>query len=268
LTATLDDEIPPLPDKPDWYDIVNATNSFRATQLLFTYIFTGLILRFLYRNYRRFVRARQLYSLELVHSIAGRTVMVTDLPPHLQGEKKLAIYFENMDLQVESVNVVREANSLKTLIEKRTEALLCLEHEWTKYVGNPSTVGSYDPSQNVRSDTAPLIDIGGTDAEAQPVRVVVPHRPRPTVRPGWFKPKVDALEYYNRQFEDFDEQVRKKRKTGKFKATNTAFVTFEKMGDAVSVIKSLICSTDGCIANCLPSRPCTVSAPDHNVLSP
>ena len=236
---TLDDETPLPPDKPDWYDIVNATNSFRATQLLFTYIFTGLILRFLYRNYRRFVRSRQLYSLELVHSIAGRTVMITDLPPHLQGEKKLAIYFENMDLQVESVNVVREANTLKPLIEKRTDALLSLEKEWTRYVGNPSTVGSYDPSQNVRSDTAPLIDIGGTDAEAQPVRVIVPHRPRPTVRPGWFKPKVDALEYYDRQFQDYDEQVRKKRKAGKFKASDTAFVTFEKMSDAVSVIKSL-----------------------------
>lgn len=241
-----DEETPPLPDEPDWYDIVNATNSFRATQLLFTYIFTGLVLRFLYRNYRRFVRARQLYSLELVHSIAGRTVMITGLPPHLQGERKLAVYFESMDLQVESVNVAREANTLKVLIEKRTKALVRLEHEWTRYVGNPSTVESYDPSQNVRSDAAPLVDIGGTDVEAQPDRVVVPHRPRPTVRPGWFKPKVDALEYYEKQFQDFDEQVRKKRKTAKFKATDTAFVTFEKMSDAVSVIKTCFtCPTNG-----------------------
>jgi hypothetical protein len=163
--------------------------------------------------------------------------MITCLPPELCGERKLAVYFENMDLQVESVNVAREANALKGLIEKRTEALLRLEHEWTRYVGNPSTVESYDPSQNVRSDTAPLVDIGGTDAEAQPVRVVVPHRARPTVRPGWFKRKVDALEYYEKQFQDFDEQVRKKRKTAKFKAADTAFVTFEKMSDAVSVIK-------------------------------
>ena len=172
--------------------------------------------------------------------------MITNLPPHLQRENKLAIYFENMDLQVESVNIVREPNALKALIEKRTEALLRLEHEWTKYVGNPSTVESYDPSQNVRSDTTPLVDIGGADVEAQPVRVVVPHRPRPTVRPGWFKPKVDALEYYEKQFQDFDEQVRKIRKTGKFKAIDTAFVTFEKMSDAVGSIRSSsVCPTDG-----------------------
>lgn len=223
---------------PDWFDIINAPNSFRAAQLLFTYIFTALVLRSLYRNYRQFVRVRQLYSLELVHSIAARTVMVSDLPAHLQGEKALAVYFENMGLAVESVNVVRHAEVLNDLIDKRTEALLNLEWEWTKYVGNPSTVETYDPSQNVRADTTtPLIDLGGLETlESQPNRVVVPHRARPTVRPGWFKPKVDALEYYEKQFEDLNEQVKKKRKTGKFKSSSTAFVTFEKMSSAVSTL--------------------------------
>jgi calcium permeable stress-gated cation channel len=44
---------------------------------------------------------------------------------------------------------------------------------------------------------------------------------------------VDALEYLETQFKDADEEVRKKRRTGKFKATQTAFVTFEKMSSAV-----------------------------------
>lgn len=220
---------------PDWFDIINAPNSFRAVQLLFTYIFTALVLRSLHRNYRQFVRIRQLYSLELVHSIAARTVMVTDLPPHLQGERALAVYFENMQLAVESVNLVRHAEILNDLIDKRTESLINLEWEWTKYVGNPSTVETYDPSQNVRADTAaPLIDLGGLETlETQPTRIVVPHRPRPTIRPGRFKKKVDALEYFERQYEDLDEQVKKQRKTGKFTATSTAFVTFEKMSSAV-----------------------------------
>jgi len=218
---------------PDWFDIINASNSFRAVQLLFTYIFTILVLRALYRNYRQFVRVRQLYSLELVHSISGRTVMVTNLPSHLQGERALAVYFENMGLSVESVNLVRHAGNLNNLIEKRTDALIRLEWTWTKYVGNPSTVESYDPSQNVRSDQAPLIDLNTPgDVESQPPRVVVPHRSRPLVRPGWLKPKVDALEQYQREFEELDEQVKKLRKTGKFKATSTGFVTFETMASA------------------------------------
>lgn len=224
---------PSHPHDPDWFDIINASNSFRAVQLLFTYIFTFLVMRSLYNNYRQFVRVRQLYSLELVHSIAARTVMVSNLPQHLQGERALAVYFENMGLSVESVNIVRHAETLNKLIDKRTTTLINLEAEWTRYVGNPSSLESYDPSQNVRGE-APLIDLstpGDIEAHAPP-RVVVPHRSRPTIRPGWFKPKVDALEYYERQFEELNEQVKKQRKTGKFKATSTGFVTFETMANA------------------------------------
>lgn len=221
--------------EPDWSDIINASNSFRAIQLLFTYVFTLMVLRALYRNYRQFVRVRQLSSLELVHSIAGRTVMVTNLPQHLQGERALAIYFENMGFQVESVNLVRHAHGVRHLINKRTDALLKLEAEWTRYVGNPSTVETYDPSKNVHGDNAPLIDIHGPDSlESQPTRLVVPHRPRPTFRPQYFKHPVDALEHYQNLYDELDEQVRQKRRAGKFKATSTAFVTFEKMSDAVS----------------------------------
>jgi hypothetical protein len=221
----------------DWSDIINATNSFRAVQLAFTYIFTAFVLRALYKTYKDFVRVRQLYSLELVHSIAARTVMVTNLPLHLQGEKALAVYFENMGFTVESVNLVRQGAVLDKLIEKRTQALLNLEFEWTKYVGNPSLVETYDPSQNVRTDTAPLIDLGQSQEntmESQPTRVVVPNHTRPTIRPKWFGPKVDALEFYEHEFEELNEQVKKKRKTGRFKSTDTAFVTFEKMSSAVS----------------------------------
>ena len=215
-----------------WFEIITASNSFRAVQLLFTYIFTFLVLRSLHRNYRQFVRVRQLYSLELVHSIAARTVMVTDLPQHLQGERALAVYFENMGLSVESVNIVRHAETLNKLIEQRTNSLINLEAEWTRYVGNPSSLESYDPSQNVRGE-APLIDLSTPgDIEAHAPRVVVPHRSRPTIRPGWFKPKVDALEYYEHEFEELNEQVKKQRKTGKFKATSTGFVTFETMSNA------------------------------------
>ncbi|KAG8861325.1 hypothetical protein FRC20_011487 [Serendipita sp. 405] len=222
------------PGSDDDLEWLNATNSFRAVQLIFTWVFTGLVLRSLHRNYKQFVRVRQLYSLELVHSIAARTVLVNDLPPHLQGERALATYFENMSLAVESVNLVRHAETLNELIDKRTQALLNLEWEWTKYVGNPSTVESYDPSQNVRVDHTPLIDLGGgaSAMESQQPRVVVPHRHRPIVRPGWFKNKVDALEYYEKQYEELNEQVKKKRKTGRFKATSSAFVTFEKMSSA------------------------------------
>ena len=235
-----DKEKPQPPAKnPDWFDLVSDANSYLALHLLFTYVFTLLTLRSLYRNYHKFLRARQLYSLELVHSIPARTVMITDLPSHLRGERALAVYFENMGLAVESVSCCREPKSLDTLLEKRTKALLELEKAWTSYVGNPSTVESYDPSLNVRADANHGETNSVVDMESQPNRVVVPHRARPTLwtqrvpNAGFWGKKVDALEFLDSEFKALDEAVRKKRKTAKFKATHVAFVTFEKMSSAV-----------------------------------
>ncbi|EIN04656.1 DUF221-domain-containing protein [Punctularia strigosozonata HHB-11173 SS5] len=226
----------------DWLDLISDANSYLSVHLLFTYLFTLLSLYFIYKNYKRFIRARQLFSLELVHSIPARTVMITQLPAHLRGERALAEYFEGMDLAVESVSVCREVGSLKRLIDARTRALLKLEKAWVDYVGNPSTVESYDPAESV---APPLVDVadGVADAEAQRGRVVVPHRPRPTIRVGWFGPKVDALEYLETKFKEADEAVRKKRRTGKFKATQTAFVTFEKMSSAQIAVQTATAST-------------------------
>ncbi|KAG8730698.1 hypothetical protein FRC11_006065, partial [Ceratobasidium sp. 423] len=140
-----------VPKKPldrSWLDLISDASSHLTVHLLLTYLFTGLTLRFCARNYSRFVRARQLYSLELVHSIPARTVMCTRLPLHLRGERTLADYFESMNLRVESVSLCRAVNSLDALLAKRTEALLKLENAWTDYVGNPSVVESYDPSLN------------------------------------------------------------------------------------------------------------------------
>jgi calcium permeable stress-gated cation channel len=193
-------------------------------------LFTLLAIHFLYKNYRRFIRARQLFSLELVHSIPARTAMLTNLPNHLQGERSLAEYFENMELAVESVSVCREVETLNKLLDRRTKALLALEAAWVDYVGNPSSVESYDPS-----DRAILNDTEPSALEGQHQRLVVPHRKRPTLRPHWFAPKVDALEYLETQFKEADEKVKKWRRSGKFKATHVAFVTFEKMSSAVSL---------------------------------
>jgi len=220
---------PPFPGR-DWLDLISDANSYLTVHFLFTYLFTILALYFLYKNYRRYVRARQLFSLELVHSIPGRTVMVTSLPTHLRSEPALAEYFENMGLSVESVSICREVTSLKILLDERTEALLKLESAWTRYVGNPSAVETYDPSENVISHVDPSI------LEGQPVRLVVPHRKRPTLRPGWCSGKVDALEYLETKFKEADEKVRRWRRTGRFKATHAAFVTFEKMSSAVRCI--------------------------------
>jgi hypothetical protein len=162
--------------------------------------------------------------------------MVTNLPNHLQSERALAEYFENMELTVESVTVCRDVGMLKILLDQRTKALLKLEKEWVKYVGNPSSVENYDPSDNAMPG-----DGGEPSAlEGQPGRLVVPHRKRPTLRPGWLKPKVDALEHLEAKFREADEKVKKWRKQVKFRSSHSAFVTFEKMSSAVGLTTTFI----------------------------
>lgn len=156
--------------------------------------------------------------------------MVTHLPAHLQSEPALAEYFEQMDLAVESVNICREVGSLRNLLDVRTEALLKLEAAWVDYLGNPSVVA---PNTSIRY---PLVDVDdAASIESQPEQLVLPNRKRPTLRPGWFSRTVDAIEYYEDKFREADELVKKRRRTGRFKPSHVAFVTFEKMSSAVRV---------------------------------
>jgi calcium permeable stress-gated cation channel len=164
-----------------------------------------------------------------VHSIAARTVMVTGLPPHLRSERALAEHFENMKLSVESVSICRELGSLERLIEARTRALLRLEAAWVQYVGNPSTVEAYDPSDHAIIGDG---DLASTEAQG-PNRLVVPHHQRPTLRPRWFSRRVDAIEFLEKRFLEADEAVKRHRRTGRFKPVDVGFVTFEKMSSAV-----------------------------------
>ncbi|CDO68681.1 hypothetical protein BN946_scf184652.g8 [Trametes cinnabarina] len=217
-------ESPPSGD--NWFDLISDANSYLSVHLLFTYVFTVLALRAITKNFRRFIRSRQLFSLELVHSVPARTVMITHLPPHLRSEPALAEYFEQMDLPVESVNVCREVGSLRRLLDLRTEALFKLESAWVDYLGNPSQVAPRTVANH------PLVDTDTASIESQPEQLVLPNRKRPTLRPGWFRRKVDAIEYYEQKFREADELVKKRRRSGRFKATHVAFVTFEKMSSA------------------------------------
>ena len=218
-----------LRKEPDWSDLVSDANSYLSLHLVFTYLFTLVSLRFIFLNYKRFIKARQLFSLELVHSIAARTVMVSGLPSHLRSERALAEHFENMKLSVESVNICRELGSLERLIDIRTRALLKLEDVWVQYVGNPSTVESYDPSDHA---TVGEGDLATTEAQASH-RLVIPHHKRPTLHPSWFSRSVDAIQFLEKKFLDADDAVTRCRRAGKFKPMDVAFVTFEKMSSAV-----------------------------------
>lgn len=240
--------------------------------LIFTYLFTALTLTFLHRNFHRFVQSRQSFALHLIHSISSRTVLVTEVPKHLRGDKALADYFENCGWAVESVSVVREMETLKRVLESRTNALLKLEGAWTEWVGNPAKgVEGYDPklyagsggknkqkqgqgasaegeepliagldderqeaNQSASEDPDVDVDVEGQNGHScQSHQHIHTHRPRPTVRPRPLGSKVDAIDHWEKKFTYADEETRSMRQKARFEATHAAFVTFEDVKSAV-----------------------------------
>ena len=257
---------------PSLVELILDPQTSATVNLIFTYLFTFLVLTFLHRNFHRFVKSRQSFSLHLIHSISARTVLVTNLPRHLRGDKALADYFEGCGWTVESVSVCREIETLRRVLERRTNALLKLETAWAEWIGNPASpaVKGYNPEiynsissapestspqqysslipnlddhegtngsngRSGSSDTSALLR-GDSDVEGQGEAHVHIHttRPRPTVRPRWFGSKVDAIEFWEKKFRVADVEVRELRKKGVFDATHAAFVTFEYVKDAVS----------------------------------
>nr|CDI54153.1 duf221-domain-containing protein [Melanopsichium pennsylvanicum 4] len=255
----------PLPQKPPQAQI------YHATHLLSTYLFTLLAMRAIWINYQRFVRSRQLYILEILESIPGRTVEIRDLPVHLRDEKTLAEYFENMDMPVESTAVVRNTEGLSRLLNQRSNALHQLEKTWVKWLGNPTDAEGYDPEKIMLlaaganhedlygtdgvTDDLVRISVDGNDSQRDPepnpllssdsntasdpvftgADTIRTHRLRPTMRRQWWNPlseKIDAIDELTRRFSALDRAVRRRRKSGRFPGGNVGFVTFESAASA------------------------------------
>lgn len=227
---------------PTFFEIIANPRPPGSVYLLFTYIFTALTLSFLHRNFHRFVTARQAFALELIHSVSSRTVLVTEIPPHLRGDRALAEYFEGCGWKVESVSVCRNVAAVKKALEKRTLALVELEHAWATWVGNPAKANGYSPDiyrkLKARPNDDPLIpglDSSSDPADPESVRqrysIITGSGTRPTVRPRLFSAKVDAIEYWEQKFLAADEKVKQLRKNGEFEASHAAFVTFEDAKD-------------------------------------
>lgn len=248
--------------KRSFEDILKDPRPPTTVYITFVYIFTGMTLWFLHRNYHYFVNARQAFNLGLIHSVSSRTVIVTQVPHYLRGDRQLAEYFEGCGWKVESVNIGRHVHPIRVALDKRTHALRCLERAWVEWVGNPAKAEGYTPdiyrkamrngnggaprqaSPEVENDTTPLIQstgdlsitYGSTELDPEALRREFGHietsKPRPMFRPHWFGAQVDAIDYWEKKFEVADEEVRRLRKTGEFPATHVAFVTFEDVKDA------------------------------------
>ncbi|ORX34475.1 hypothetical protein BD324DRAFT_636070 [Kockovaella imperatae] len=156
-----------IPDNQSVYDYLLDPQLSNTINMVFTYIFTALTLLFIHQNFHRFIQSRQSFALHLIHSVPSRTVLVKNVPPHLRGDRALAEYFEACGWMIESVNVCRETEPLRKLLEKRTNALLKLERAWVDWVGNPANVRGHDP--NIYGELGKARRKGTATASPEPV---------------------------------------------------------------------------------------------------
>ncbi|CEH17155.1 Uncharacterized conserved protein [Ceraceosorus bombacis] len=258
-----DDKMPlPGPGQPAFPWSPPDVSALHLTHLLTLYLTTALVLRALWKGGLKFVRNRQLYALDLLPSIPARTIEMRYLPQHLRDERKLAEYWENCGLQVESTAVGRQVGGLSGMLARRANKLYELEGAWVKWLGNPTRAEGYDPdkiaqalqsraeqfaavqsatSANGRNPTsaadidterAPLLSstqqqqtLDMPDALAS-----IKHpagRARPTKRLGWLGMgrKVDLLDHLACEFFALDSAVRSMREQDRPSA-NTGYVTF------------------------------------------
>ena len=100
---------------------------------VFTYVFTFVVLYFLFRQLAKIIDMRQRY-LGQQNSITDRTIKLSGIPPYLREEEALKRHINSLGVgQVDSVIVVKEWNMLKRLFRMRRRVLRELEKLWMKY---------------------------------------------------------------------------------------------------------------------------------------
>ncbi|WPK24131.1 hypothetical protein PUMCH_001389 [Australozyma saopauloensis] len=100
---------------------------------VFTYVFTFVLLYFLYRQTLKIIDMRQHY-LGKQSSITDRTIKILGIPPVLRDEELLKRHINSLGVgEVDSVCVVKEWNVLNDLFSLRKHLLYQLESLWVEF---------------------------------------------------------------------------------------------------------------------------------------
>ncbi|KAK6459247.1 uncharacterized protein RJT20DRAFT_14503 [Scheffersomyces xylosifermentans] len=100
---------------------------------VFTYVFTFVIVYFLFQQTSKIIKMRQSY-LGKQNSLTDRTVKISGIPPVLRDEIDLKRHIEKLGIgEVDSIVIVREWNTLNSLFKLRKKVLRNLEVYWVEY---------------------------------------------------------------------------------------------------------------------------------------
>ncbi|CAJ0649645.1 4352_t:CDS:2 [Entrophospora sp. SA101] len=220
------------------------SKSFLVAYAIFTWVFSLATFYFSFYNYKEFTHVRHHYYLKRKDTIATRTVMVTGIPKNLQFDKKLADFFESLELgEIESAVIYRHVRKLRYAIGLRTEYLKNLEFAYVQWLGNPCLDPNYDPDELYKEFEKSLnseqpLSINSDGFSEHPVFSKIKKK-RPTMRTSLFGQKVDKINYYTNLFKQYDELVKRGRR-GAYSSSSVGFVTFKSIVSAQIASQILI----------------------------
>ncbi|KAI8097594.1 uncharacterized protein BX664DRAFT_293215 [Halteromyces radiatus] len=207
--------------------VIDESSSYLVAYLIFTYFFTFIAWFFLQQNYDSYIYMRARYLLQLSRSLVCRSIIVTGLPDELRTDQALADYFESLGVGlVVSCHVVRHVKGLGHILRLRANNLDKLESSYVEYLGNPCQYINDHPdyiSHHARCITQEDNERQQQQQQQQQLNGFL----------GLCGPKVDAIDYYTKEFDKWDKLALEARGSPNFDMTSVGFVTFEKMKSAL-----------------------------------
>jgi hypothetical protein len=226
--------------------------SWLWTYLIFTYLFTGLVLYLIVSHTKRVIQVRQDY-LGSQSTITDRTIRLSGIPAELRSEEKISEILEKLEIgKVESVTLCRDWKEIDGLLEQRAYTLRKLEESWTVHLGRKQALKNIQAlpvaQPNIpenRNDEEALEETEHDGLlERSNNHISTFDKPRPTTR-IWYgfvklqSRKVDAIDYYGEQLRKVDEKIKTARKKT-YKTTPLAFVTMDSIPACQMAVQALL----------------------------
>lgn len=239
--------------------------------LVFTWIYTGLIIYFMRRETLRVIKVRQDY-LGSQFTITDRTIKLSGVPEELRSEEKIKEFLEKLEIgKVDSVTIVRNWKKLDDLMDERMYILRKLEEAWTVHMGRRKTKTTKPHSATQAS--SPGTEGADEEQEADEddhllgeSHITAYEQPRPTTR-LWYgflnlqSRKVDAIDYFEEQLRKLDDKIKEARRK-EYKATPLAFVTMDSIPACQMAVQALLDPSPGQLQAKLAPAPSDVVWPN------
>lgn len=241
-------------------------NSYSWAYLVFTYVFSGLIIYFMRKETLKIIQVRQEY-LGTQSTITDRTIKLSGIPEELRSEEKIKQFLEKLEIgKVKSVSVCRNWENLDDMMETRDLILRKLEEAWAVHLGRQKSeaepAASTAPTQQSADSNLEVSEEAPGEHETDNLlgdnHISSYEQPRPLTR-FWYgflglqSRKVDAIDHYEEQLRNLDDKIKEAR-SKEYVATPFAFVTMDSIPACQMAVQALLDPSPGqLLANLAPA---------------